>query len=401
MISLFFVFRTKEKAKIMTIEMGTLEMIGLGSIFNQEGSKNFKIRQQKKKDLNDVHELKMLLHKKEETIRIANTKLIEVRKENFVLNMEVLRLDSALEEETVDKLKMMQEKCETILIAKDQEMKNAELVEKVANMDIEIKQLNIALDQEKINLNQEKVMHQAFADVIDNQEKEIKLLNIALDQSKEEINEILNEKDETLLRTKRQNEGFLTEIINLKKQVKCSEIKHLNVALEKANQEILVAKEEKAEALLRNLNQTEQNQRLCAEIAYLRKEIIRLEMNLDEVTKEKIKILQEKVLKDTEISIAKDREEKKIKEIVKTKIELECLNSALEQESREKLKLIHEKDNAVLKIKDLKQKNGEFTEKIESLNRQIKVLKKSLEHKDKENLKIVQEKNLALTEARL
>ena len=401
MISLFFVFRTKEKAKIMTIEMGTLEMIGLGSIFNQEGSKNFKIRQQKKKELNDVHELKMLLHKKEETIRIANTKLIEVRKENFVLNMEVLRLDSALEEETVDKLKMMQEKCETILIAKDQEMKNAELVEKVANMDIEIKQLNIALDQEKINLNQEKVKYQAFADVIDNQEKEIKLLNIALDQSKEEINEILNEKDETLLRTKRQNEGFLTEIINLKKQVKCSEIKHLNVALEKANQEILVAKEEKAEALLRNLNQTEQNQRLCAEIAYLRKEIIRLEMNLDEVTKEKIKILQEKVLKDTEISIAKDREEKKIKEIVKTKIELECLNSALEQESREKLKLIHEKDNAVLKIKDLKQKNGEFTEKIESLNRQIKVLKKSLEHKDKENLKIVQEKNLALKEARL
>ena len=288
MISLFFVFRTKEKAKIMTIEMGTLEMIGLGSIFNQEGSKNFKIRQQKKKELNDVHELKMLLHKKEETIRIANTKLIEVRKENFVLNMEVLRLDSALEEETVDKLKMMQEKCETILIAKDQEMKNAELVEKVANMDIEIKQLNIALDQEKINLNQEKVKYQAFADVIDNQEKEIKLLNIALDQSKEEINEILNEKDETLLRTKRQNEGFLTEIINLKKQVKCSEIKHLNVALDKANQEILVAKEEKAEALLRNLNLTEQNQRLCAEIAYLRKEIIRLEMNLDEATKEKI-----------------------------------------------------------------------------------------------------------------
>ena len=289
MISLFFVFRTKEKAKIMTIEMGTLEMIGLGSIFNQEGSKNFKIRQQKKKELNDVHELKMLLHKKEETIRIANTKLIEVRKENFVLNMEVLRLDSALEEETVDKLKMMQEKCETILIAKDQEMKNAELVEKVANMDIEIKQLNIALDQEKIDLNQEKVKHQAFSDVIDNQKKEIKLLNIALDRSKEEINEILNEKNETLLRTKRQNEGFLTEIINLKKQVKCSEIKHLNVALEKANQEILVAKEEKAEALLRNLNQTEQNQRLCAEIAYLRKEIIRLEMNLDEATKEKIK----------------------------------------------------------------------------------------------------------------
>ena len=401
MISLFFVFRTKEKAKIMTIEMGTLEMIGLGSIFNQEGSKNFKIRQQKKKELNDVHELKMLLHKKEETIRIANTKLIEVRKENFVLNMEVLRLDSALEEETVDKLKMIQEKCETILIAKDQEMKYAELVEKVANMDIEIKQLNIALDQEKINLNQEKVMHQAFADVIDNQEKEIKLLNIALDQSKEEINEILNEKDETLLRTKRQNEGFLTEIINLKKQVKCSEIKHLNVALEKANQEILVAKEEKAEALLRNLNQTEQNQRLCAEIAYLRKEIIRLEMNLEERTKEKIKILQEKVLKDTELSIAKDREEKKIKEIVKTKIELECLNSALEQESREKLKMMHEKDKAALKTKDLKQKNGEFTEKIESLNRQIKVLKASLQHKCNENLKIVQEKNLALIEARL
>ena len=401
MISLFFVFRTKEKAKIMTIEMGTLEMIGLGSIFNQEGSKNFKIRQQKKKELNDVHELKMLLHKKEETIRIANTKLIEVRKENFVLNMEVLRLDSALEEETVDKLKMIQEKCETILIAKDQEMKYAELVEKVANMDIEIKQLNIALDQEKINLNQEKVMHQAFADVIDNQEKEIKLLNIALDQSKEEINEILNEKDETLLRTKRQNEGFLTEIINLKKQVKCSEIKHLNVALDKANQEILVAKEEKAEALLRNLNQTEQNQRLCAEIAYLRKEIIRLEMNLEERTKEKIKILQEKVLQDTELSIAKDREEKKIKEIVKTKIELECLNSALEQESREKLKMMHEKDKAALKTKDLKQKNGEFTEKIESLNRQIKVLKASLQHKCNENLKIVQEKNLALTEAKL
>ena len=159
MISLFFVFRAKEKAKIMTIEMGTLEMIGLGSIFNQEGSKNFKIRQQKKKELNDVHELKMLLHKKEETIRIANTKLIEVRKENFVLNMEVLRLDSALEEETVDKLKMMQEKCETILIAKDQEMKNVELFEKVANMEIEIKQLNIALDQEKNNLNQEIHLH--------------------------------------------------------------------------------------------------------------------------------------------------------------------------------------------------------------------------------------------------
>ena len=356
----------------------------------------------------EVEQLKIALNQEKSNVKeekakyhATNTKLIEVRKENFVLNMEVLRLDSALEEETVDKLKMMQEKCETILIAKDQEMKNAELVEKVANMDIEIKQLNIALDQEKNYLNQERVKHQAFSDVIDNQEKEIKLLNIALDRSKEEINEILNEKDETLLRTKRQNEGFLTEIINLKKQVKSSEIKHLNVALDKANQEILVAKEEKAEALLRNLNQTEQNQRLCAEIAYLRKEIIRLEMNLDEVTKEKIKILQEKVLKDTELSIAKDREEKKIKEIVKTKIELECLNSALEQESREKLKLIHEKDNAVLKIKDLKQKNGEFTEKIESLNRQIKVLKKSLEYKDKENLKIVQEKNLALKEARL
>ena len=105
-----------------------------------------------------------------------------------------------------------------------------------------------------------------------------------MDKTKLVGNEILNEKDETLLRTKRQNEGFLTEIINLKKQVKCSEIKHLNLALDKANQEILVAKEEKAEALLRNLNQTEQNQRLCAEIAYLRKEIIRLEMNLEEGT---------------------------------------------------------------------------------------------------------------------
>ena len=385
----------------MTIEMGTLEMIGLRSIFDQEGSKNFKIRYQKKKELNDVHELKMLLHKKDETIRVANTKLIEVRKENFVLNMEVLRLDSALEEETVDKLKMMQEKCETILIAKDQEIKNVELFDKVANMDIEIRQLNISLDQEKLNLNEEKAKHQAFSDVIENQEKEIKLLNIALDRSKEEINEILNEKDEALLRTKRQNEGFLTEIINLKKQVKCSEIKHLNVALDKANQERLVAKEEKAEALLRNLNQTEQNQRLCAEIAYLRKEIIRLEMNLDERNKEKIKMMQEKALKDTELLIAKDREEKKVKEIVKTKIELECLNSALEQESRQKLKLIHEKDKAVLKTKELKQKNEEFSEKIESLNRQIKVLKESLELKDKENLKIVQEKNIALTEARL
>ena len=216
-----------------------------------------------------------------------------------------------------------------------------------------------------------------------------------------EASKQLIEKNAAVWEAKRQNEGFLTEIINLKKQVKCSEIKHLNVALDKANKEILLAKEEKAEALLKNLNQTEQNQRLCAEIAYLRKETMRLEMNLEERTKEKIKILQVKVLKETELSIAKDREEKKIKEIVKTKIELECLNSALEQESREKLKLIQEKDKVVLKTKDLKQKNGEFSEKIENLNRQIKVLKESLELKDKENLKIVQEKNVALTEARL
>ena len=342
----------------------------------------------------ELEQLKIALNQEKSNVKeekakyqAANTKLIEVRKENFVLNMEVLRLDSALEEKTVEKLKIMQEKSESILMVKDKDIKSAELLDKVAKMDTEIKQLNIALDQEKLNFKEEKANNQALSAVIDNQEKEIKPLNINLDQAKKEINEIF-------LRIKEQNEVFWTEI-------KC---------LEKANQDKLKMLQEKDEDLAKAMDREKKNVQEIVSIKH------HFELANEELLHEKGKAIcklvnmkaeleQEKLRnakKDEALAKAKEREKKNVQEIVRHVIEVERLKAKKLKPKAEHQAFLDVIDNQKKEIKDLsialdqaKEEINEIFIRIEEQNEvfwtEIKHLREMKNENEQVKLKLVNE----------
>ena len=339
--------------------------------------------------VSEVEQLKYALNQEKSNVKeekakyqAANTKLIEVRQENFVLNMEVLRLDSVLEEKTVEKLKIMQEKSEAILMVKDKEMRRAELLD----MDAEIKQLNIALDQERLNVKEEKAKHQALSVVIDNQEKEIKHLNIDLDKAKKEINEIF-------LRIKEQNEVFWTEI-------KC---------LKLANQDQLKMLQQKDEDLAKAMDREKKN---VQEIASTK---LHFELANEEILHEKgmaicklvnmkAELEQEKLRnakKDEALAKAKEREKKNVQEIVRHVIEVETLKA---EHSKPKTNQVFSDviDHQKKEIKDLnialdqaKKEINEIFLRIEKQNEvfwtEIKHLMKMKNESEQEKVKLVNE----------
>jgi hypothetical protein len=342
----------------------------------------------------EVEQLKIALDQEKSNVKeekakhqAANSKLIEVRKENFVLNMEVLRLDSALEEKTMEKLKIVQEKNETILMVKDKEIRSAELLDKVPNMDTEIKQLNIALDQEKMNLNEEKAKNQALSVVIDNQEKEIKHLNIDLDHAKEEIKEIF-------LRIKEQNEVFW-------KEIKC---------LEMANRDKLKMLQQKDEDLAKAMDREKKNVQEIASTKH------HFELTNEEILHEKGKAIfklvnmkaeleQEKLRnakKDEALAKAKEREKKNVQEIVRHVIEFESLKAEHLKPKAKHQAFSDVIDNQKKEIKDLnialdqaKEEINEIFVRIEKQNEvfwtEIKQLMKMKNESEQENLKLVNE----------
>ena len=387
----------------------------------------------------EVEQLKIALNQEKSNVKeekakyhATNTKLIEVRKENFVLNMEVLRLDSVLEEKTEENLKIMQEKNEIISMVHDKEIRSVELLDKVADMDTEIKQLNIALDQEKLNVKEEKAKHQALSVVIDKQEKEIKHLNIDLNKAKKEINEIF-------LRITEQNQVFWTEI-------KC---------LEMANQEKLKMLQQKDEDLAKAMDREKKNVQEIAstkhhfelaneELLHEKGKAICILVNMkaeleqeklrnakkDEAlakAKEKLKLIQDKdntlseamvklidmkteleheklrnAKKDEALAKAKEREKKNVHEIVRHVIEVERLKATKLKPKAEHQPFLDVIDNQKKEIKDLntaldqaKEEINEIFLRIEEQNEvfwtEIKHLMKMKKESEQENLKLVNE----------
>ena len=280
----------------------------------------------------------------------------------------------------MEKLKIMQEKS-------DKEIRSVELLEKVANMDTEIKQLNIALDQEKSNVKEEKAKHQALSVVIDNQEKEIKHLNIDLDKAKKEINEIF-------LRIKEQNQVFWTEI-------KC---------LEMANQDKLKMLQQKDEDLAKAMDREKKNLQEIAstkhhfELAneeFLHekgKTICKLVNMKAELEKEKLRNAK----KDEALAKAKDREKKNVQEIVRHVIEVECLKAKNEKPKAEVQPFLDVIEHQKTEIKDLnialdqaKEEINEIFLRIEEQNEvfwtEIKHLMKMKNESEQENIKLVNE----------